>query len=131
MLSVYKQAIQELRDRLVKELGDKINSLILYGSAARGEAGEESDIDILVITRDDDRRVYDQISEIRTDVDLKNGTLTSLVAFSRAEVEKYLKLGSPFIEDVIEEGVILYDDGTFRGLRGSLTTESGESSKGS
>ncbi len=131
MLSVYKQAIQELRDRLVKELGDKINSLILYGSAARGEAGEESDIDILVITRDDDRRVYDQISGIRTDVDLKNGTLTSLVAFSRAEVEKYLKLGSPFIEDVIEEGVILYDDGTFRGLRGSLTAESGESSKGS
>lgn len=131
MLSVYKQVVKELRDRLVKELGDRIDSLILYGSAARGEAGEESDIDILVITRDNDRKVYDRISGIRTDVDLKNGTLTSLVVFSRAEVEKYLKLGSPFIEDVIEEGVILYDDGTFRGLRGSLAAKSGEGSKGS
>jgi len=124
MLSVYKKTVEELKRRLVSELGDRIDSIILYGSVARNEAREESDIDILVITKDRDIKIYDKISKIRTDIDLDNNTLTSLVSLSRRELERYIKLGSPFIESVIEEGVILYDNGNFEKIRKSIVATS-------
>lgn len=120
----YEKIIAHLRERLVEELGDKIESIVLYGSVARNEAHEDSDIDILVVTQDDDRKLYDRISKIRTRIDLDNNTLTALVQMSRSELERYLKLGSPFIESVVEEGVILYDSGFFEKIRGSLTFKS-------
>ena len=48
MKLAYKRTIEELKHRLVEELGDKISSLILYGSAAKGDMREESDIDVVV-----------------------------------------------------------------------------------
>jgi len=106
---------------LVEELQDKIESIVLYGSVARDEAREDSDIDILVVTRDDDRKLYDRISKIRTSIDLDNNTLTALVHMSRDELERYAKLGSLFVEDVLKEGVILYDNGFFKKVRESIT----------
>ncbi|MCP8317193.1 MAG: nucleotidyltransferase domain-containing protein [archaeon] len=124
MLSIHKKTIEELKRRLISELGDRIDSIILYGSVARNEAREESDIDILVIIKDKDIKIYDKISKIRTDIDLDNNTLTSLVSLSRRELERYIKLGSPFIESVIEEGVILYDNGNFEKIRKSIVATS-------
>ena len=124
MTIAYEKIITHLRERLVEELGDKIESIVLYGSVARNETHEDSDIDILVVTRDDDRKLYDRISKIRTRIDLDNNTLTALVQMSRNELERYLKLGSPFMESVAEEGVVLYDSGFFEKIRGSLTFKS-------
>ena len=41
--------LEELKQRLNSQF-DYIEHLILYGSAARGESDDESDIDLLVIT---------------------------------------------------------------------------------
>jgi len=104
----------------VKELGDSIESIVLYGSIARDEADEESDIDILVVTRENNKKIHDRISRIRTTIDLNNNTLTTLVQMNRNELERYIKLGSPFMESVVEEGVILHDDGFFENVRKNL-----------
>jgi predicted nucleotidyltransferase len=116
----YEKIIAHLTERLVEDLGDKIESIVLYGSVARNEAHEDSDIDILVVTRDDDRKLYDRISKIRTRIDLDNNTLTVLVQMGKNELEQHMKLGSPFMESVVREGVILYDSGFFEKIRGSL-----------
>jgi predicted nucleotidyltransferase len=120
MTVAYEKIIAHLRERLMQELGDGIESIILFGSVARKEAHEDSDIDILIVTRDDDRRLQDRISKIRTRIDLDNNTLTALVQMSRNELERYVKLGSPFIETIAEEGVILHDRGFFEEIRGSI-----------
>jgi predicted nucleotidyltransferase len=116
----YEKIVAHLTERLVEDLGDKIESIVLYGSVARNEAHEDSDIDILIVTRDDDRKLYDRISKIRTRIDLDNNTLTVLVQMSRNELEQHMKLGSPFMESVVKEGVILYDSGFFEKIRESL-----------
>jgi predicted nucleotidyltransferase len=116
----YEKIVAHLTERLVEDLGDKIESIVLYGSVARNEAHEDSDIDILVVTRDDDRKLYDRISKIRTRIDLDNNTLTVLVQMGKNELEQHMKLGSPFMESVVREGVILYDSGFFEKIRGSL-----------
>jgi predicted nucleotidyltransferase len=116
----YEKIVAHLTERLVEDVGDKIEAIILYGSVARNEAHEDSDIDILVVTRDDDRKLYDRISKIRTRIDLDNNTLTTLVQMSKNELEQNMKLESPFMESVLKEGVVLYDSGLFEKIRGSL-----------
>lgn len=123
VIVTYTKAVAQLKDKLVKELGDKIESIVLYGSVAKNTAHEDSDIDILIVTRDEDKRLYDRISKIRTKIDLDNNTVTTLVNVSSEEVERYAKLGSPFIKSVAQEGVILYDKGIFKKVRGSLAAK--------
>jgi len=120
MLGIYKQVVEELKEKIIHNLKDRINSLILYGSVVEGKARKESDIDILIIAKDNDKKIYNEISKIRTHIDLENKTLTSLVFLSRVEVEKYLKLGSPFLWQVLREGLVLYDDGVFKRIRESF-----------
>lgn len=119
MTPAYEKIVAQLSKKLVEELQDKIESIVLYGSVARDEAHEDSDIDILVVTRDYDRKLYDRISKIRTRIDLDNNTLTVLVHMSRDELERYVKLSSPFIENVLKEGVTLYDNGFSKKTRES------------
>lgn len=42
-------ALQRFLDRLEDEAGDRIEQVVLYGSVARGEATEGSDVDVLVV----------------------------------------------------------------------------------
>ncbi|ODS40228.1 hypothetical protein BEH94_07475 [Candidatus Altiarchaeales archaeon WOR_SM1_SCG] len=45
------KAVKEFGKELLERFGDKIESIILFGSAARGTADEESDIDILIVAK--------------------------------------------------------------------------------
>jgi len=119
----HAKTIAQLKDRLTREFGDRIESIVLYGSVAKNKTHKNSDIDILLVTRDDDKRLYDKISKIRTKIDLDNNTLTSLVRMSSEELELYVKRGSPFVKSVAEEGVILYDSGIFKKFRESLVVK--------
>lgn len=118
MIALYEKTINKLKERLIRELGDNIDSIVLYGSVARNEAREDSDIDILVVIEKDD--LYKTVSDISYEVDLKNGTHTTIFWATPKELENYAKRGSPFLESVVEEGVILYDKGTFAKIRRSL-----------
>ena len=123
MAVAYEKIAAHLKDKLIEELGDRIDAIVLYGSVAKKEADKNSDIDILIVTRDDDKRLYDRISKIRTRIDLENDTLTSLVQMSRIELEQYAKLGSPFLENVTKKGVTLHDNGILKKIRRSLAAE--------
>ncbi len=41
--------VQRVKDSLREVYGDRLHGIILYGSAARGEAEPDSDIDLLVL----------------------------------------------------------------------------------
>ncbi|MGC9021064.1 MAG: nucleotidyltransferase domain-containing protein [Candidatus Methanodesulfokora sp.] len=59
----------EASRRLVKEFGDRIVAVSLFGSWARGEASERSDVDFFVVVRDFDEsdrrfRIYDCLQKV-------------------------------------------------------------------
>lgn len=118
----YKSNIAvEFKEELLKNLKDEIEAIILYGSVARGEEGKESDIDVLVLVKNKKKEVYNRISRIRTETDLKYQTLTSLFVIDEEEFKKYIKHGSPFLSIVLKEGVLLYASKEFRRIRESIT----------
>ncbi len=71
---VERQALDELRRRLFQKY-DFVQQLVLFGSVARGTATEESDIDLLIFTRDPlDNWTRREISEVVSDVNLEYET---------------------------------------------------------
>ena len=44
-----EQLLAEIRVRLEEAHGERLRGIVLYGSEARGEAGPDSDIDLLVL----------------------------------------------------------------------------------
>lgn len=107
---LYEKVAREFARKLVASLGKEIEAIILYGSVARGEAYQESDIDILVVGNNVHQH-EDEISGIRTDVDLEYGTLTTLFYVTPVEIKELIAKGSTFIPEVLKEGVILYGEG--------------------
>ncbi len=109
----WEKALTAFRD-IVEELGDRTGSIVAYGSVARGEAEEDSDLDVLVVGRD--QEIRSKVSEIGYDVDYENGfeTFITPIYFTSEDLEHRVRVGSPFICEVLRDGVALYDDGTFK-----------------
>ena len=110
----YRKAAEEFARRVTSALEDKIDSIVLYGSAARGEATRDSDIDVLVISPDP-KVTRERISRIRGDFTYERNFdfLISLFQVGRDQFYEFRDLGSPFVEELSDAGVILYDNGTF------------------
>ncbi|MFQ6029031.1 MAG: nucleotidyltransferase domain-containing protein [Dehalococcoidia bacterium] len=110
----YKSAAEEFARRVTAALGEGVDSIVLFGSVARGEAKRDSDVDVLVVSPDP-RAVRSAVSEICGDFTYERDYtfLISLVHFSGEELHHLRQLGSPFIGEVIAQGVVLYDNGTF------------------
>ncbi len=95
--------IKDIKARLIELFGRGIKEVILYGSFARGEAEENSDIDLAVIV-DDDLETGDverEISEYLFDILLEQEELVSVVAISEKTYKNYKM---PVINAVKKEG---------------------------
>jgi len=93
----------EIAKEFAKSFKD-VERIILYGSVARGEDKEESDVDILVISRDK-RKTKDKVIERAMDILLDKGTYISVKVISPREFED-LK-DTHFISQITKEGVVI------------------------
>ena len=105
-----KKMLAELAESLQQVYGDKLKTIVLYGSVARGTQTDDSDIDIMVLidgNNDELRQYDDKLNDVSTDFSLKYLKVLSVVDISYQEYEDWRNL-SPFYKNVSEEGVILY-----------------------
>jgi predicted nucleotidyltransferase len=82
--------------------------LILYGSYARGDSNDNSDIDLLVLVNKDKITRLDEkkIKYPLYDIEFETGTIISPLVFSKKDWETKHRI-TPFYENVIREGKIL------------------------
>jgi len=80
--------------------------IILFGSAARGDFGPDSDADFLIIKDDTPFYGAERIRELSRMID--RNIPVDLFIYRAGEVEERLRMGDPFIKTVLKEGRILY-----------------------
>jgi predicted nucleotidyltransferase len=97
--------IKEFKSQLKKLYGKKLKDIILYGSWARNEAHENSDIDLIVVLRKDIKpgKEIDRMIDIITEINLKHNVLLSIYPISE---KNYLTLKSPLLLNVRREGIV-------------------------
>lgn len=99
------KALQLFKQRVLQEFSDRVDSIMLFGSKARGEAHKHSDVDVLVIMDDvsfDDKMA---ISGIAFDIMLETDVLLSVKKFARQEFQ-LMKEGGALFWQAIEPDLI-------------------------
>lgn len=96
--------LQEFRNALNILYGERLIKVILYGSYARGEATEDSDIDVMIVLKNPVSPGTEilQVGEIKAKLNLKYDELISVLPISE---EDYLFRQTPLLENVRREGI--------------------------
>lgn len=106
--------IDNVMNHYVEEIkniyGEYLRKIILYGSYARGEATESSDIDIMILVTLDDMEIKeysDELSSITFDMNLDNDLTIMPIVKNEEHFKKWIG-AYPFYRNVEKEGVPLY-----------------------
>lgn len=104
-----KVVLDEVCSRAKTEFGTALKSVILYGSYARGDYDEESDVDVMIIADlpSEKIREFNKIfCDYSLDIDLKYDIVLSLVLQDKTTYDRY-KSTYPFFKKIEKEGVDL------------------------
>jgi predicted nucleotidyltransferase len=119
----YSDILSDFIELLKESFRDNIVSVVLYGSVAKGKARKDSDIDICLIFKNLPRSRYKRIllfSPLLQTLREKESYITLYSEGYLPEITPVLYTveeiqdTKPIFLDMVEEGVILLDDGTFK-----------------
>ncbi|MDP2896212.1 MAG: nucleotidyltransferase domain-containing protein [bacterium] len=98
------EILRELRQRLNSLYGENLRQLILYGSHARGDADEGSDIDLLIVLEvlDDPEAELSRIDPLASELCLKYDVL---LTFDVISARDYPDWNTPLLLNIRREGV--------------------------
>ena len=125
LLEKDKTALEKFKDGLVSKYPDRIEKIILYGSRARGDAKQESDVDVMIVVKDKRPRMIDNYGLERvlswrgypveeTASNLSNELFYeywSHISPQIVDQRQFSNKWSPFFNSVRREGVVLWKKG--------------------
>ncbi|ADC66546.1 DNA polymerase beta domain protein region [Ferroglobus placidus DSM 10642] len=120
MENVHLNLARKLVDLLKRKFRERLISVAVFGSVARGEARKDSDIDVLVVIENPPKsRIRRQLEFAEAEKDLENlkdelidkGYFIdfSPLILSPEEVKNH----PPILLDMVEDAIILYDKNDF------------------
>ncbi len=116
----YRSLLGKLLECLEKVFGDKLYSVVVYGSIARGDYRRDSDVDLVVIAEDLPHRRFARIElfekaeeclEKDLDMLMEKGYYVSFSPIIKTPREA--SRISPLYLDMVEDAIILYDKNNF------------------
>lgn len=96
---------------IAKKLKERLSVIVplidfrVYGSRARGNAAEYSDMDVFIEVEKLDRALEDNIYDIAWEIGFENDVFISPMIFTRYEIEESPLRVSPIVKNISEEGV--------------------------
>lgn len=103
---------KKIKSHAIKKWGDKVVSIVVYGSYARGE--KYNDVDVLIVIEEEKSRLkrIEDIASLKRMVDFP----LDVNLVSRKECIENFKNHNPLFLDIAVEGRILYDTGLMEEL---------------
>jgi len=92
---------------ILASLMQNIVEIYLFGSRCRDDWRPDSDYDILLVVKKKDRGFVSKIYDAVMDILLETGRLISLKIFTLSEFNRLKSIPTPFIQNVITEGIRL------------------------
>ena len=107
LTSTERAAITEYVSRIRVRFTDRILSVTLFGSKARGDAHAESDIDLLVLVGAENNEFRSELWRIASDVSLEYNVVLSARVFGQTRWAEVQRTRLPFYREIIADGVPL------------------------
>ncbi len=104
--ALIRQVLREFHECLHALYGPRLRNVILFGSYARGDAEDGSDIDLVVVLDDfqDAEAENARISPIASELSLNHDVLISCMIYSESEFRRW---NTPLLLNVRREGVLV------------------------
>ncbi len=99
-----QEILHTVTDAARERYGMLLQCVILYGSYARGDYDEESDIDVLVLVKQAQQDPF-PFADIAAALLLQYGVLVSIVVKDTAQFEKYKDI-LPYYQAIQKEGIV-------------------------
>ena len=101
-------ALEKLIPGLQEIYGDLIDSVILYGSTARGTRAADSDVDVAILLRAGAAKVMrDQMLDLVVDLELECGKVLSVLCIDYDKFAEWKDV-LPFYKNIRKDGVVLW-----------------------
>ena len=102
-----KERDREIALELKRRLSDKVTLLDLrvFGSRARGDSDDYSDMDLYVLVENMDKDLEQRIRDIIWEVGFENFTVISPLLFTKDEIENTPLRSSQIVRNINEDGV--------------------------
>jgi predicted nucleotidyltransferase len=83
----------------------------LFGSVARGDANEASDVDVLIVAKDlDSADLHERLALLGGDVRSWTGNELQIVEHSASSWRKLVQTSNPLVDQMRREAIALTDD---------------------
>mgnify|MGYP003265990139 FL=1 len=95
--------------QLRKLLGSSLSKVILYGSYARGDNHDFSDVDLMILVKMSDseiKRIENDVYDIAFEIEIETGIDISPIIKNEAQYEYWVDT-LPFYRNVRDEGVVI------------------------
>jgi len=102
-----RQALVEYVNRLLSDAGQRVRQVILFGSKARGDAGADSDLDVLIIVDQCDRQLDRQVTLTASRISLEHDTLVNTHIITAGRWAEMQKWAATLWREVQRDGVSL------------------------
>ena len=106
-----------LLPQIIKKLQElKIYKIILFGSHAWGTPGKDSDLDLIVVTKENFQpQNYEEEMQLYLKVsqhiwEFKKQIPIDLIVYTKVSFQKFIELKSIFAKEVLAKGKFLYED---------------------
>lgn len=94
---------KQLKERLSEVV--KLIDFRVFGSRARGDEDEYSDMDVFLEVESLNKELKEKIHDIVWEVGFENFIVISPLIFTRHEIEQSPLRASPIVKNIVEEGV--------------------------
>ena len=102
-----RTAVIDFARRVRDRFGPRVREVVLYGSQARGDQGDDSDIDVFVCVEGLAERELGDVFDLAADVSLEHDVTLQAFAPLPAEHEFLVRNECRIVLDIAAEGIAL------------------------